>query len=269
MRTLSLNEIYSHDYSLSNLFAMAQCWQEGSVFTMSKPRRQSAFLYFLGCNGEYKQSDGTHLYVKQGSLVYIPLGSVYECRFVDRQSDLPATLLTEFNLSDWDGLFSLSERPFIIKSAFSKKYHKALEEIVKSFKEPLVPLSSVKALLYRLLSDLSLMYRKEIPPEFKSIEQGILYMEDTSNPDLSIEEIAKICHVSSDCFRRLFKRYSGMSPVCYRQFSQVENAKRMLSFTTLSIDSIAENLGFSDTAYFCRLFKKNTGLTPTEYRNSK
>ncbi len=269
MRTLSLNEIYTLDFSLSDLFAMSQYWQDGAVFTMSCPRRQSAFLYFIGCDGEYKQSDGTHLFVKKGSLVYIPSGSVYECRFIGKDQTLPSTLLIEFNLSDKNGLFSLSERPFIIKSAFSSKYRKTMEEITKSFRETLVPLSSVKSLLYRLLSDLSLMYRKEIPPEFRSIEQGILYMEDSSSPDLSIEEIAKICHVSSDCFRRLFKRYSGMSPVSYRQFSQVENAKRMLSFTTLSINSIAENLGFSDTAYFCRLFKKNTGLTPTEYRNSK
>ena len=80
----------------------------------------------------------------------------------------------------------------------------------------------------------------------------------------NISEIAKMCHVSPSYFRKLFKAYSGMSPIDYQIQMKISHAKRLLQTNTMSISEISDTLGFFDTAYFCKLFKKYTGLF--EYR---
>ena len=46
-------------------------------------------------------------------------------------------------------------------------------------------------------------------------------------------------------------------------------AKYLLSSTDLSVEQVSLDCGFSDSAYFCRLFKKETGFTPTQYRKAE
>ena len=91
-------------------------------------------------------------------------------------------------------------------------------------------------------------------------------MEENPSQNLSINEIAKMCNVSEIYFRRLFKEYSGLSPVEYRIKRKIEKAKSYLDYDNLNISEIADILGFTDTAYFCKQFKAHTGTTPLNYK---
>ena len=75
-----------------------------------------------------------------------------------------------------------------------------------------------------------------------------------------------MCNVSEAYFRRLFKVYSGMSPVEYRTVSKICRAKQYLEDDELTVSEIADKLKFADTSYFVKQFKRATGKTPNEYR---
>lgn len=73
-------------------------------------------------------------------------------------------------------------------------------------------------------------------------------------------------HYHFDYLARCLKQYTGMSPMQYRHHLQVERAKRLLAHTELPLKEIGGLCGLADNNYFTRLFKRQTALTPGEYR---
>lgn len=61
---------------------------------------------------------------------------------------------------------------------------------------------------------------------------------------------------------------TGKSPIRYVIDKKTAMAKKMLENSNTSVERIAELLEFESSSYFCKLFKKKTGMTPTEYRNN-
>lgn len=76
----------------------------------------------------------------------------------------------------------------------------------------------------------------------------------------------KLC-LSTGYFGDLIKKETGMTAQHYIQNKIIDLSKRDLLGSTLSVSEIAYNLGFDYPQHFTRLFKKQTGLSPTEYRN--
>lgn len=77
---------------------------------------------------------------------------------------------------------------------------------------------------------------------------------------------AEILHISSSYLNEVVKRTTGMSSIQYIQFEIILIAKKLLCFTTLSIQDIAHQLEYEDTAYFTRLFTKTVGVSPKKFR---
>jgi transcriptional regulator GlxA family with amidase domain len=67
-------------------------------------------------------------------------------------------------------------------------------------------------------------------------------------------------------FKRRFRRATGYAPVEYVQALRIEEAKHLLERTALAADEVAAEVGYEDPAFFRRLFKRRTGVTPARYR---
>src|SRR5690606_14341498 len=67
-------------------------------------------------------------------------------------------------------------------------------------------------------------------------------------------------------FKRRFKAATGYTPVEYVQVLRLEEAKQLLETTGEPTDGIAQAVGYEDPAFFRRLFKRHTGVTPARYR---
>ena len=67
-------------------------------------------------------------------------------------------------------------------------------------------------------------------------------------------------------FKRRFKAATGNSLIEYLQNLRIEEAKRLLEGSDMPIEAISEEAGYSDTSFFRRLFKRRTGVNPSDYR---
>jgi len=79
---------------------------------------------------------------------------------------------------------------------------------------------------------------------------------------------AKERGLSYSSFRRLFKDHTGLPPHQYLLELRIRKARRLLTDTTLSVEAIADELGFDSSFYFSRCFKQRTGLAPRNFRKN-
>ena len=98
------------------------------------------------------------------------------------------------------------------------------------------------------------------------VEQARSLMVSTETREIGLKEMAKQLNVSYSSFRRLFREHTGASPHQYRLHLKVSEARELLRSTTLSVKEIGYECGFEDEQYFCRLFKQQTGSTPSDFR---
>jgi len=84
--------------------------------------------------------------------------------------------------------------------------------------------------------------------------------------NLTLEELAKLCHLSLSSFKREFKKEFDDSPTNYIISKKLEKAKELLLMTDLSISEIAYEVGFNDPLYFTRIFTKRGGISPSKFR---
>lgn len=81
-----------------------------------------------------------------------------------------------------------------------------------------------------------------------------------------MEHAANAAGLSESHFRRWFQKEVGFNPADYIMYRRVEIAKERLRNSEDSVTKVAMALGFSTSAYFTSVFRKRTGLTPTQYR---
>lgn len=269
MRTVKLRELSSiGDVQVSSLFVMKQSWQEGRLFAMRNPRRQSAFLWFCGASGTFRVQDGVTLFAPKGSFVYIPEGSVYTLTFTECTEEV-STVLVELCLSKDGTPFVLSPTVRLLEEApVDPEVIDVVTRMANAFSMPERPMLSLMSDLYRLLSLLaSASDRRRISARgFSTIEAGIRYLQTDEKQALSLDEVAAMCYVTPAYFRRLFRAYAGVSPSEYRARRRVARAKELLRTSTLSVAAVSEHLGFESVSYFCRVFKQRTGLSPAAYQ---
>lgn len=82
------------------------------------------------------------------------------------------------------------------------------------------------------------------------------------NKTISIDELAKLCHLSKFYFCRVFKEVTGDTPSNYIIHHRIHIAKAMLKDKSKSIQQVATLCGYNDISYFYRCYKKITGSTP-------
>lgn len=99
--------------------------------------------------------------------------------------------------------------------------------------------------------------------------QAMLYIQEHFMESVTLDDIAGSILVSRSECCRCFKRAIGLSPIEYlMKYRIMESAKYMQRKTHESISEIAGAVGFNNTSYFNKIFKKFIGCTPTEYRQS-
>lgn len=98
------------------------------------------------------------------------------------------------------------------------------------------------------------------------IQKVVRYIRSHIGEPLPLEELSSMAYMSKDHFIRKFKQAIGLTPVLYITTRRMEKAEVLLVTTTLSVKQIARELGYDNTSYFTRLFRKHFKLSPLMYR---
>lgn len=119
---------------------------------------------------------------------------------------------------------------------------------------------------------LSLLYSAQQPGQegrqdvTRAIHEAMRRMADATQETPPLPELAHRLGVSYTWFRRTFVHHTGLSPHQYRLQLRIGRARALLSETSLTVKEIAFRSGFESEHYFCRFFKRKTGVTPGLWR---
>ena len=103
--------------------------------------------------------------------------------------------------------------------------------------------------------------------EKKIIQSAITYIEEQlSNPQLGLQQVSEHVGLSPNYFSQMFKKEKGLGMNNYIAMQRVERAKFVLNSSDSRLSDVAAQCGFSSLAYFGQVFKKNTGMSPGEFR---
>jgi AraC-type DNA-binding domain-containing proteins len=86
------------------------------------------------------------------------------------------------------------------------------------------------------------------------------------NKNWSVDELAELAHLSHAYFQVMYKKTFGVTCITDVINTKISQAKILLSSTNLSVNQIAQELGYNEVYHFIRQFKKNCGITPGSFR---
>lgn len=92
------------------------------------------------------------------------------------------------------------------------------------------------------------------------------YIDDRFASDLTRASVAQAFYISPNYLSHLFQKTGAVGFNEYLNHTRLEHAKALLKGYDLKVKDVAHNCGFADSNYFCRLFRKNTERSPSEYR---
>ncbi|MFD0586504.1 helix-turn-helix domain-containing protein [Paenibacillus sp. GCM10027627] len=130
----------------------------------------------------------------------------------------------------------------------------------------------VRALFHQLVYELLQQLHESgntaiIQPDMAS--QAVRFIDERYADAFSLHDLAEALHCSPRQLQRLFKAKLGSGPMEYLTSVRMEHAKRMLVSTDVPLKEIAEAVGYGDSYYFSRAFKKHAGDAPLHYRNKR
>jgi AraC-like DNA-binding protein len=100
------------------------------------------------------------------------------------------------------------------------------------------------------------------------VTQAIQFMRQNLNQPIELSRLAHAANFSVTHFSRIFKEKTGYSPIDYFIHLKIQRACQYLTTTEQPIKQIASFVGYEDSAYFSRVFRKVMGTTPEQYRKS-
>jgi AraC-like DNA-binding protein len=122
-------------------------------------------------------------------------------------------------------------------------------------------------LLSRFLQRSPVTSHRQQDHSFQRLRTVIRYIDKNLEKRMSLEQLARVCHLHPNYFSKLFQKIMGVRPIEYINRKRIQKAQMLLLTTDISLNLIAQKVGLNDAAYLSRLFRKYTEQTPAQYRN--
>ncbi len=201
-----------------------------------------------------------------GDIVYLPNNIAYYSEWRSESVGSYKSLL--FNIEIKGETVNLSEDVVLLVSVGENLYTRLLSEMDEASSGGALGYRlSLKAKAYELIKSIAVGKMKtELKAKYGAIYKGIMHLENNFLKDISISELAAMCHVSEGTFRRLFKEYKGESPIKYRNKLRIKKAYELISSGECTVTEASELVNIPDIAYFSKLFKKSMGFNPSDLK---
>ncbi|QGQ95161.1 AraC family transcriptional regulator [Paenibacillus psychroresistens] len=228
--------------------------------------------FYLICDGDgWIKIGDSEFYPKSKQMILMPEGieqsyslinddvyTKYWCHFTAKIGNL--------------NLFDLIQMPYLMETTDFVLLESIFRELL--LHQSSSALSASLLLKSALLRLISYYLEHSVLATFNSPNSetiGILnttlnYINRNFHHNLTINKLAAISYLHPNYFIRLFKKNMGTTPIQYINKKRIEEAKRLLNSTNLSLSEIGVKVGVSDIFYLSKLFKAQTGFSPTTYK---
>ncbi len=165
------------------------------------------------------------------------------------------------------------ETPYILKGKIpAEEIRGGLEEIYRLKGNTYESTVAMTGKLYSLLA-VFIHYAGHTEPEkdphVTYVEKAMMYIETNYSYPVTVEDIACYVGISRSHLFRSFQHYMRKSPKDYLTGYRIRQACHLLRETDLSVSAIAYSVGFENNLYFSKAFRKQKGVSPSEYRRAK
>lgn len=239
--------------------------------TVREKGRLDFSIYYIASGQGYYVQDGKSTAVAEGCLLLYFPGVPHH--YVFKKEDNAQMLWSHFSGTACNQLDHLrSDKPVVIPIADRKQFLYIFERMITAHYHRMTMgdrlCDSYMPVLLALMTQHSgADAQKGVASANAQLDKVLSRMHVQYNKPIDIREYAAMCHLSEDRFIRLFKAHMGMPPYRYQLKIRIQRAVEMLENSPISVSACADAVGFSDNAYFCRIFKKFTGHPPSFYKN--
>lgn len=152
-----------------------------------------------------------------------------------------------------------------LESEKIRKAYLATPVLTNQQYEAVVTLLNIFSRQLVLLSNQLVVMQENAEPVI--IKRAKEFIHANHTEDISLEDVAKYVNASVFYFCKMFKKYTGLNFTDYLSRLRIERAKNLLLNPNIKICDIAYEVGFQSLTHFNRVFRKITGLSPSEYRD--
>lgn len=235
---------------------------KGYIQNNRKGRYSDCLVYVLSGKTRYTFTNGISFTVVPKDVLYLAKGSLY-C--MDILTDVYEVIFVDFDFLTDDRLCS---------DHFPMQKSENMELLFRKLNRKwILPTPSYQCQCFTILYTIYASLIQYVNQPYLSAASGnqlapaLEYISaNYTNPELNIHHLAELSGISDGHFRRLFKSVFSSSPNQYIRDLRIKYARQLLQYGTQSVAGIAELAGFQNAFYFCKVFKEETGYTPTEYR---
>ena len=227
-----------------------------------KSRHSDAFVYVISGSCTYRFDDKTEFKVTAGDVFYLPYQSIYTMYI---HTDDYKFIFCDFEFTEPSARRSALYSHQDLKNVDSL-FFKLLNRYRASAKNTYIECMSILYSIYGLLQQNTQKSYIGKSKERNMIEARCYIDENFNLPEFSISQLAERIEMSEVYLRKLFRAQYGISPSKYLISVRLKNAKKLMKYPFLTLEECALQSGFSSLQYFCRLFKKEAGISPGKYR---
>lgn len=178
------------------------------------------------------------------------------CRYIyEKYSEIQVIILsayTDFEYARKAIRYNVSD--YVLKVSLLEELPDAVKKVTSHLEKQKKELESVLA-------------AEEPKKEAEGLYDQILsYIDRNYSKKITLNDLAQELHANSSYLSRLFKQKSGMNLFDRILQKRIEKAKEYMETTEWKIYEISQAVGFEDTGYFSRVFKKYSGISPKEYK---
>jgi|GEM_PF-1365211 len=217
------------------------------------------FMYFLNGRGQVKFIDDSLDLSLYNMVVYPP--NVKHQEIFDFMYDNEVIFLrikantgyiypNYFRVADSEGIFGILFEQIVHEYENKKYQYQQMNDMY------------IKLIIRHLKRYFFYNYQEN----FNSVKKAELYIQGHITQNISIKELCSVANVSTSYLNRAFKYRLGITPMNYVAKMKIDVARRLLSTNNYSVGEITSYIGFNDPKYFCKVFKKFTGYSPSKFR---
>jgi AraC family transcriptional regulator, transcriptional activator of pobA len=250
------------------------------------PHKHRFYELFLVTNGEaLHMVDYEQYHLRANNFFFISQGQLHFWDKTKRENVRGYRLMfTEefFLLNQLDNLFlfeliyldNIYQNPFIpISPEQDSLVYTFFDLIFQEYQRANSYDKALQSLLFLLLFEVHRLYQKRSPSETTKhqsliFKQFISLLEAHFTQKWSASDYAQALHISPRHLNRTVQNIANQPITHIIQNRIVLEAKRLLTFSDLTIGQISDNLGFDDAAYFARYFRKATNLSPSDFKEN-